>query len=99
MKEERQILTNFHEKIITAIIEKYSKIMKKSFSKIKPFDGTFEYLEELLIQRIDLYFTSNNRTYQVTPESLKNIPEIEEVLNILEDLNEDLLDYDNLISK
>ena len=90
-------MTDLFEKIIDAIIEKYTKIMKKSLSKMAPYEESFEKLKEILTQRIAVYFSPNNRTYQVSPQSL--FGNQSEMLQEFKHLNEDLLDYENFVSK
>ena len=84
----REIMTRFHKKVINAFIAKN----KKKFDKTTIIDEAFHNLKETLTQRIDLYFTPNtSRQYQVTPENFFSNTQT------FVHLNDDLLDYENLI--
>ena len=88
--ETSEILERFYERMINAIFEKNSEIMKQNIEKGEFIDDRFEQLQETLIKRIPLYFETNDTKYQVTPESFFNSSELDLAF---EHLSKDIKDY------
>ena len=92
--ETRKILKKFHERIITAFLQKNSRDMKKSLVITAFIDEGFKNLKKSLgtVENLAPYKIKQ----KVIPESFYNNSD---VLVAIKNLNEDLLDYDNLIGK
>ena len=69
MKQTKEILTEFHERVVNAIIAKHTKNIKKYLNSTVLIENAFKTMKKQLSQKLGSYFSSNNDQYQMDVQS------------------------------